>query len=715
MAAIMDELNDEQRQAVTSTEGYIRVIAGAGSGKTKALTHRFAYLVNELGISTSNILCVTFTNKAANEMKKRIRSMIGDNDTGYICTFHGFCVQVLKEDIHVLNYPKNFLIIDTEDVNSILHTVFEDMGLNSKNYTFSTITDMITLRKCREDYLKDIIDTSHDELKNKFLNARNQEDAIFYRYLYEQKKCFALDFDDLINFVLYIYEKHEKIRSKWQRKLEYIMVDEFQDVNVRQYKLAQILSDYHHNLFIVGDPDQTIYSWRGAKVEFILNFDKEYPESRTIVMNRNYRSTPNIIQVSNSLITKNKKRIDKNLIPMKNIEIPVLYHHAKTTQLEAEWIASQIKLLQDSGKSLRNVAILYRAHFISRSFEEIFIKEKIPYTIYSGIEFYKRKEIKDVLCYLRMIAYADDISFARVINIPKRNIGERRMAFLKEYTEQHNCPFYQALLETMEDAILAKTGAKAFISLIEQYKPLYEEMKISELLTGVLNDSGYEALLRTNGEQERLDNLAELKQSVFEYENAAGEECSLTDYLEKISLFTNLDQKERADSVQMMTIHTAKGLEFPYVFVCGLNEGVFPSKHIDTQDKMEEERRLAYVAYTRAENALFLSDAEGVNYDGSYRYPSRFIFNVEKAYLNYTVELENRFTRDAYTYIEQNEKKLEGSSLLRKVNDVIRHSVFGKGKIVGINQETSSYIIQFDQMETTRSINFRINLEVIND
>jgi DNA helicase-2/ATP-dependent DNA helicase PcrA len=710
---LLDGLNEEQKQAVTTTEGYIRVIAGAGSGKTRALTNRFAYLANELGISTSNILCVTFTNKAANEMKRRIRNMIGDNDTGYISTFHGFCVQVLKEEIHVLNYPKNFIIIDTEDVNSILHTIFEDMGLNSKNFTFPTLIDMITARKSREPYLNDILNTDNEELKSKFRNARNQEDAIYYRYLYEQKKCYALDFDDLINFVLYIYEKQEDIRQKWQSRLEYIMVDEFQDVNVRQYKLAQILSGYHHNLFIVGDPDQTIYSWRGARVEYILNFDMDYPTAQTIIMDKNYRSTQGIVNASNSLITKNKKRIEKNLIPMKQVDIPVIYSHSKTTLLEAEWIANQIGTLLESGRSLRDIAILYRAHFISRSFEEVFIKQNIKYTIYSGIEFYKRKEIKDVLCYLRMISNADDISFLRIVNLPKRNIGERRIAFLKEYADKNNCTLYQALQSNIEEDILAKTQAKAFIALVEKYKEIYEEMKLSELLTGVLNTSGYEALLRTNGEQERLDNLAELKQSIFEYERDAGEECALSDYLDRISLYTNLDQKESADAVQMMTIHNAKGLEFPYVFVCGLNEGIFPSKHVDTAEKMEEERRLAYVAYTRAGNALFLSDAEGVNYDGSYRYPSRFIFNVEKAFLNYTVELEERLIGDANFYIEQNEMKLQGNNERFQVEDIIRHSVFGIGKIVDINEEISSYVIQFDNMETTRSISFKIRLERI--
>ncbi len=704
-------LNDEQRQAVMTTEGYVRVIAGAGSGKTRALTHRFAYLVNELGISTSNILCVTFTNKAANEMKRRIRSMIGDNDTGYISTFHGFCVQVLKEEIHVLQYPKNFIILDTEDVNSILHTIFEEMGLNSKNFTFPTLIEKFTERKNRENYILDLLNTDHEELKDKFRHARNQEDAIFYRYLYEQKKCFALDFDDLINFVLYIFENHEDIRRKWQQRLEYIMVDEFQDVNVRQYRLAQIVSDYHHNLFIVGDPDQTIYSWRGARVEYILNFDKEYRDARTIVMDKNYRSTPNIINASNSLITKNKKRLDKKLVAISQTELPVIYHHAKTTAEEAEWIAAQITTIVENGKRLRDIAILYRSHFISRSFEEVFIKQKIQYTIYSGIEFYKRKEIKDVLCYLRMVANGDDISFTRIVNLPKRNIGEKRMAILKEYADKNNCTLLQALQQHYEEEMFAKTQAKEFLQLIEKYKDVYETMKLSELLTNILNESGYEALLRTNGEQERLDNLAELKQSVYEYERDAGEECSLPDYLDRISLYTNLDQKEKSDAVQMMTIHNAKGLEFPYVFVCGLNEGIFPSKHVDTEDKLEEERRLAYVAYTRAERALFLSDAEGVNYDGSYRYPSRFIFNVEKAYLNYTVELEERLVGDASFYIEQNERKIMGNNTRFQVGDTIRHSVFGIGKIIDLNEEISSYVIQFETMETTRSISFKIRLE----
>lgn len=709
---ILDKLNEEQRQAVTATEGYVRVIAGAGSGKTRALTHRFAYLVNDLGISTSSILCVTFTNKAANEMKKRIRSLIGDNDTGYVSTFHGFCVTILREDIHTIHYPKNFIVIDTEDVNAILQTIYQDMGINSRNFTFDMAKNAISFRKSNTNYLEYILKLDNNELKEKCMQAKSIEEGIFYRYIYEQKKCYALDFDDLMNFVLYIFDENEGIRLKWQKRLEYVMVDEFQDVSIAQYKFATILSGYHHNLFIVGDPDQTIYSWRGSKVDFILNFDKEFPEVKTIILNKNYRSTPDILNASNSLIKKNKNRIEKDLVPVKNAGIPVVFNHSKTTKLEAEWIVKQVELLLDSGKNLKDIAILYRSHFVSRSIEEEFIKENIRYILYSGIEFYKRKEIKDILCYLRMIAYGDDIAFARVINLPKRNIGEKRIVFLKEYAENNNCSLYTALKDNMEVDLIRKTKAKEFISLVEKYQAIYKEMRISDLITAILNDSGYEAMLRLSGEQDRLDNLAELKQSIFDYEKSSGEEHTLQEYLEKVALFTNLDQKEKVDSVKMMTIHTAKGLEFPYVFVCGLNEGIFPSKHVNTRDKLEEERRLAYVAYTRAENALFLSDSEGVNYDGSFRYPSRFIFNVEKTFLNYTVELEEGLVDEAQLFIELDERKFEGSNLLFNVNDIVEHKVFGKGEIVEIDEDASSYVIKFDKMETTRKINFKIKLEL---
>lgn len=706
----MDNLNEEQKLAVTTTEGYVRVIAGAGSGKTKALTNRYVYLVNELGVSTSNILCVTFTNKAANEMKRRIRSMIGDQDTGLICTFHGFCVQLLREDIHTMNYPSNFVVMDSEDTDAILKNVYQQANISSKNYTFTQAKNMISDRKFLSDYIEHwILEMDSTQLKQKYLYAEKIEERVFCGYLYEQKKCFGLDYDDLLIFALYILNEFKEKREKWQNKLEYIMVDEFQDVSLTQYTLVNILSSYHKNLFVVGDPDQTIYSWRGAKIQFILNFDKEHIPTKTIIIDKNYRSFETILNVANSLISKNTKRIEKELKAIRSGGTRVLYHHAKTTKKEAVWIIKQIQNLIQKGESYQNITILYRSHFVSRSLEEEMIKAKLPYVLYSGVEFYKRKEIKDTLSYLRMIVLEDDLSFLRVINEPRRNIGTKRIELLKNYAEQNHCSLYTALKENRKDDLIVKSKANEFIELIENYQKKYQEMKITDLLMAIINDSGYEAMLRQGGEEERLNNLAELKRAIFDYENNAGEETSLEDYLQSISLFSNMDQEEKKNTIKMMTIHTAKGLEFPYVFVCGLNEGIFPSKHVDTIDKLEEERRLAYVAYTRAENALFLSDAEGLNYDGSFRFPSRFIFDIDKQYLTYTVELEQRLTQAATNYINRN--NIHTEEKIHCIGDIVKHKVFGRGKIIGINQNTKTYIIQFETMTTPRNINMQTVLE----
>lgn len=713
MEDLLKGLNKEQREAVTTTEGYVRVIAGAGSGKTRALTHRYAYLVNELGISTSNILCVTFTNKAANEMKKRIRNMIGDWDTGFVCTFHGMCVQILREDIHTIHYPKNFIILDTEDVDAVLRTVYETCGLSSKDYTFDMARKDITAKKSKNEHIPFMLELDNEHLKQEYDNEQNVKKKVFLGYLYEQKKMFGLDFEDLITVTEYIFEHFEDKKKKWQERMMYVMVDEFQDVSDNQYGLADTLSGYHKNLFIVGDPDQTIYTWRGAKVEHILDFDRQYPDVKTIILNTNYRSTPNILDASNSLIRNNVKRVEKDLVAVKEAGNSVTYYHAITVKKEAEWIAAEIKKLTAAGNSFKDVAILYRSHFVSRSIEEVFIREKIRYVLYSGIEFYKRKEIKDSLCYLRMIACQDDISFLRVVNEPRRSIGKKRITLLKEYAQRYGCSLYQALKDNIQSDIFTKTGAVDFLKLIEKYKDSYQSMRVSEVLNAVLSESGYEEMLRLSGEQERLDNLAELKQSVFEFETTSGEENTLEEYLQRIALFTNADKEERQDSVKMMTIHTAKGLEFPFVFVCGLNEGIFPTKHVDTPEKLEEERRLAYVAYTRAEMALYLSDAEGTNFDGSYRYPSRFIFNTDKQYVNYIVELEERLTAQSTDYIRMNEGRISQEKQGFQIGDAVVHKVFGRGKIVAVKSELSSYVIKFDTMETVRNINMRTPLQKV--
>ena len=710
-------LNASQLETVTTTEGFVRVIAGAGSGKTRALSHRFAFLVNEIGILPGNILCVTFTNKSANEMRQRIHMLTGDNDTGYINTFHGFCVSVLQEDSHAVQYPKSFLVLDNADIDAMLGTIYEERGLTLRDMTYGQARDMIEIRKIFREpqYYLDMITMSLDTLREKYLKARDPADIIFYGYLYQEKKCFGLDYNDLIKFSLYIFSQNPEIRLKWQSRLEYIMIDEFQDIDDLQYELMCVLCGYHKNLFIVGDPDQTIYTWRGANVKYLLDFENHFPGAKTVMMMDNYRSTPQILDAANSLISKNTIRIKKDLIPTQPDGFVPVCHHAKTTAEEAQWIAGKIEDLHTQKEiPYRDITVLYRAHHVTRSVEEAFLKKEIPYTIYSGVQFFGRMEIKDALSYLRMIAYKDDLSFTRIVNRPRRNMGERRMAFLREMAEATKMSLYETLVRYIDNDIFKGTRAGQFIALIERFSSDYSGRPVSEVLSAVLDESGYETALRTEGSQERLDNLAELKQSVYIYETTCGEETTLEDYLRHAALFSNSDADAgTADKVRLMTIHTAKGLEFPYVFLCGMNEGIFPSRRTRTLEGMEEERRLAFVALTRARKGLYLSEAQGRNFDGSPRYPSRFVLDIDPALISFVPDMDEDLIREAKASIRLSSRGLrsENDTDLLQEGDRIRHRVFGPGTIRGVDRDRSAYIIRFDDMDTDRRITFRAKIE----
>lgn len=712
---ILDRLNRSQTEAVTATEGYIRVIAGAGSGKTRALSHRFAFLVNEIGILPGNILCVTFTNKSANEMRQRIHNLTGDNDTGYINTFHGFCVSVLQEESYAVQYPKSFLVLDNSDIDSMLKIIYEERGLTLRNMTFSSARDMIEIRKLYKEpeYYQDMITMSIDQIYEKYMQATETSDIIFYGYLYQEKKCFGLDYNDLIKFTLYIFENNEEIKQKWQKRLEYIMIDEFQDIDDLQYRLMCVLCGYHKNLFIVGDPDQTIYTWRGANVKYLLDFHRNFPDVQTIMMMENYRSTPDILRAANSLISKNLLRMKKNLIPTLPSGGSVLCCHGENQEKEALWMAEQIKILKEKGVPYKDITILYRAHYLTRSIEQVFLKEEIPYTIYSGVQFFGRMEIKDALSYLRMIAYRDDLSFLRIANVPKRNLGERRMKFIQEYAGENSCSLYEALCRNLDQDIFKGTKAGEFVQLIESFAANYQDRPVSEILSAVLDLSGYERMLRTEGNQERLDNLAELKQSVYEYETTCGEEAMLEHYLAHVALFSNSDAQPDHDKVKLMTVHTSKGLEFPYVFLCGMNEGIFPSRKTKTREGMEEERRLAFVAMTRAKKRLYLSEAKGRNLDGSPRYPSRFILDIDQNLLEYDRKPEEGLIKEAREYIELSSRCLltDEAPSHYPIGQKILHKIFGPGTIVDVDTEKSAYAILFDGMETPRTISFRVKLE----
>ena len=663
MDELLQSLNDAQREAVTTTEGYVRVIAGAGSGKTRALSYRFAYLVNVLDVSPKHILCSTFTNKAANEMRQRIRRLTGGQDTGYVCTFHSLCVAILQEDGHIVHYPKNFRVMDNSDVRDILSMIYEEHNYTLRDMSYKDALDMIQDIKCRflvPDWLDDLIYRSLEELETKYRSANNLQNTIFYGYLYHQKRFFGVDFNDLFFFTLRIFQLSQDSKLKWQRRFQYIMVDEFQDIGVEQMALMDILGEFHKNVFVVGDSDQTIYSWRGSKIEYFQNFVKEHNGAKSIFMNINYRSTPEIIAVCNSLIEKNKDRIKKELESVVPSGKPVLCYYAEHTGEESLWICDEILKLHDAGVPFSSIAVLYRAHYVTRSIEQAFLEWEIPYRLCSGTSFYERKEIKDALSYLSMLVYQDDLSFLRVINTPKRNIGKQRVKFIQSYAKEHNCSLYEALKSNLNLDLIVKTDAEQFIHLIDTLSVDAQSKPAAEILSEVLDKSGYEAMLRTEGDQERLDNLAELKQSVFDYEATSGEETTLIDYLQHIALLTNSDVPGKSDMVKMMTIHAAKGLEFQHVFVCGLNEGIIPTKRTDTPAKMEEERRLAFVAMTRAERGLYLSCAEGFHYDGTPRYPSRFLLDIDKDLMVYAKEPSEGLINNAKAYIMMTEHKMMG-------------------------------------------------------
>ena len=763
-------LDKEQLEAVETTEGYVRVVAGAGSGKTRTLTHRYLYLVKEMGISPANILCVTFTNKAANEMKKRIRLILGGDDCGYISTFHGFCVRFLREEIHVLNYPKEFMILDEDDQKSLLRKAYADLGFSLKDLKISSVLDFIGGRKANDlDYvslfaelpseLADGLDVDGREMpKDHLLELSDEADdkwmKVYYRYLYEQKKNYALDFDDLILVTLYILQSFPEQLDKWRKRMMYVMVDEYQDIDGQQYQLADLLSSYHKNLFVVGDPDQTIYGWRGADVNRILEFDQFHKGTKTILLQNNYRSTPSILKVPDAVIKNNEFRIEKVLKPVRVGGKTPVFYHAKNTREEAKWIVERIQNAVQSagGMHYKDIAVLYRMHSQSRSVEEALMAENIPYKVYSGVGFYQRKEIKDVICYLRMLVYADDLSFLRTVNTPKRQFGPRKISILQAFADARGVGLYEALLEIVAEAglldtvaadissqaemssvgndrqkidfdckgFLARSNVIEYVKLIEKYRSCYRDMSVSEILAKILRETKYEEMLRLDGDEDRLDNLAELKQGILEFENYYEEDASLDEYLQNIVLFTNVDENdEEKDRVQLMTIHNAKGLEFPQVFVCGLNEGFFPVKRVQNKIQLEEERRLAYVAFTRAENVLCLSDAEdGVAGESGTRYPSRFLLEMDMGGLDIARGLSEDLLDAAKAHIANVDQERdflsdESLGLVKKapaasfdVGDRVVHKIFGVGTVRVVDEKNFCYEIAFDKFATPRSIQF---------
>jgi DNA helicase-2/ATP-dependent DNA helicase PcrA len=704
MQDILSGLNEAQIRAVTTVDGYIRVIAGAGTGKTKALTHRYAYLVNELGISPSNILCITFTNKAANEMKKRIKSMLGQEfDTSFVATLHSFCTRVLREDISKVFYPENFIVLDNVDQKKILEEVYDEMNIKMDTASFKFMIDQIRYYKNLLTYVDYLANPSFDYST---LTSSKPSDEIIFRYIKKQRKYFGLDFFDLINFTIYIFNKYPDILEKWQRRLHYIMVDEFQDITVKEFKLIRRLTEINQNLFVVGDPDQNIYEWRGANMSVIVDFEawlnnpcfenKINATCTDVIMSENYRSTKSILDVANSLIEKNNNRVKKNLFTNKDVGGNVCYLHGKDDKQEVKYICDIIKEHKANGGRYLDFAVLYRSNFVSRFIEQGFLNADIPYVVYGGVGFYERAEIKDVLSYMRLVDNNnDDLSFNRIINIPRRKIGKAKLEMIRSLAEKENISYFNALKQLCDKDEFKGSKAKEFVATIEQLTNDAQTLPVSELLQKIIKDSNYELYVRESGDIERLDNITELLRSIVTQEAEYGEHMSLTTFLHTVTLLSDSDIEDKSDCVKIMTIHTAKGLEFDNVFLVGLTEGIMPSaRSLEERkvDALEEERRLCFVAITRAKKRLYLTESEGFGVKGYSKVPSRFIFDIDSKFLEIIGKIPDEIKQQSELQIKEFDKT---TLHIYKVGDQLLHKVFGEGIVESVDEKTKTYYIRF--------------------
>ena len=685
-------LNEKQLEAVKATEGRVRIIAGAGSGKTRVLAYRYAYLVDELGIDPGNILCLTFTNKAAQEMRHRINALIGgEYASDFICTIHSFCVKFLREEIFRLGYPKTFQVLDEEDMKAIVKEAHEENGLDRKESTVERfLRDFYKTKAIAgEEYIRTFLLPGGPQMFSQDTASRlNQiygenHIGLFTSTILRERKYLSLDFDDLIFFTIYILENFPEVREKWQKRMNYVMVDEVQDCNSLDWKIYETLSARHGNLFLVGDPDQTIYEWRGADLPQFINCAPD----TDIIMAQNYRSTATILDAANSIIEHNDERIKKDLFTCTGPGEKIIHYHAKDDRKEADWISA--KILKTS-ETLSDFAVLVRSSYLTRAIEQSFMKHKISYVIWGGVRFFERKEIKDSLSYLRLVAGNDDLAFKRIANVPSRKIGSKAMEDIAKVAEEKGCSMFEALRDLTSAKSYAKEPIIRFIELIDTARTLAAEgMSISNLLEYLLANSGLNELYRNDEQEERLENLNELVQSIKTYEEEHKEdEITLETYLQDIALYTNADYMKEKNFVRVMTIHQAKGLEFPYVFVAGLNEGVLPNKRSVRERKkkaMEEERRLMYVAVTRAQKRLFLTESEGYSVQGGFdKLPSRFIREIKPALVVTEGDMDEGLWNRACSFSKTMDA--ECGLLAPSTNrpglmegDEVTHKIFGSG------------------------------------
>ncbi|CAM3176593.1 DNA helicase PcrA [Sporolactobacillus spathodeae] len=610
---LLKGLNPEQLKAVKHHQGPLLIMAGAGSGKTRVLTHRMAYLMIERDVAPWNLLAITFTNKAAKEMKERLTKLAGPlvNDV-WVSTFHSMCVRILRRDIDRLGISRNFSILDTTDQQSVIKNILKERNLDPKKFTPRSILGKISAAKnelkTAADFAKQANDVFDEIVRD-----------VYFDYEKKLRQNQSLDFDDLIMTTVQLFQRVPETLAYYQKKFQYIHVDEYQDTNRSQYLLVHLLADRFKNLCVVGDSDQSIYGWRGADIHNILSFEEDYPDATVIKLEQNYRSTKKILEAANHVIDNNLNRKPKNLWTENEDGQQITYYQAGTEHDEGYYVAGKMQELTHNGFRYSDLAVLYRTNAQSRVIEETLVKSNIPYRMIGSIKFYERKEIKDILAYLKLIANPDDdISLARVINEPKRGIGASSMDKLADYAIQADCSLNQAIGSIDKISIAPRTANKmeAFSEMIMNWSKMQEFLSVTDLVDEVLDKSGYRDALkaeRTLESQSRLENLDEFLSVTQEFEKSHDDK-SLVTFLTELALDSDVEEeneKTNQDSVTLMTLHSAKGLEFPVVFLIGMEEGIFPhSRALDDPDEMEEERRLAYVGITRARQCLYLTSAE---------------------------------------------------------------------------------------------------------
>ena len=702
---LLQNMNENQQKAILKTQGAVMVIAGAGSGKTRVLTNRIAYLIAEKNILESNILAITFTNKAAKEMKERIYNLVGDTSKYiWINTFHSMCVRILRQHIDLLGYNKNFTILDTSEQKTIIKNIVKELNLSEDSYQPNNILKIISNSK------NSMVSVSEMKAQARFGFMKNVAE-IYENYQKYLKKNSVLDFDDLMLKTIVLFEKHSEVLALYQNKFEYIHVDEYQDTNVIQYKLIKMLSEVHKNICVVGDDDQSIYSWRGACSDNIINFEKDYEDVEVIFLDQNYRSNSTILDAANAVIKNNTDRKDKALWSENKGGDKITVYSAANDKDETDDIAKKILDLKAQGIDYKDIAILYRANYLSRSMENSCMAFGIPYKLIGSLKFLQRQEIRDLLAYMNVIINRnDEFSLRRIINVPKRGIGASSMAKIDNYAEQYGLTLFEALknIDMIDVSKKITTNIHLLTQLIEKYSQT-EQYSIEDLIVGIYKDSGYESMLKESADtyaESRIENISELVSSAKQFSSMND---NLIDFISEMSLTSDADDENEDNSVVLSTVHAAKGLEYRVVFIMGLEENLFPSirdaeSSEDERNKMEEERRLAYVAITRAKEKLFMSYANRRMQFGSIKNNkrSRFLDEVPNKLMHFEsgfgsagndigesqLESVTKFISRLSPKIKIADKPKTDVRTNYVVGDIVVHKKFGEGKVLSIEKDS---------------------------